>query len=227
MVGREGIARIVASVAVLAGTLEQVAKEVRNLQRTEIGELSEPFGRQQVGSSTMAQKRNPVDCENVCSNARVVRCCVAPALEDIALEHERDLTNSACERSILPTVFLLTDDMLDRMQKVLSGLVVDPAAIEANLQLTGGSIMSEAVITALVAKGVGRQEAHELVRTVSQKAVQEHVQLKDAILANPAFEGKFAPGELDKLLDYASYIGAAVEKVDAVIGKWGAFANGS
>jgi adenylosuccinate lyase len=225
VVGREGIARIVSDVAVLAGTLEQIAKEVRNLQRTEIGELAEPYGDKQVGSSTMAHKKNPIDCENVCSNARVVRSCVGVALENIALEHERDLTNSASERSILPTAFLLTDDMLDRMQGVLGCLVVNPQAIWRNLQITGGAMMSEAVITALVQKGVGRQEAHELVRKVSQRALSEGKPLKEAIQTSTDFSGKFTKKELDGLFDYPAYIGAAAQKVDAVNAKWSAFAK--
>ncbi|MBI3587758.1 adenylosuccinate lyase [Candidatus Micrarchaeota archaeon] len=223
VVGREGVARIVSDVAILASTLEQIAAEIRNLQRTEIAEVGEPFGKSQVGSSTMAQKRNPVDCENVCGNARVVRGCVAPALENIALEHERDLTNSAAERSILPTVFLLTDEMLERMERVLSGLAVFPERMERNLQLTHGAIMAEAVITELVKKGMGRQEAHEIMRLASHEAMAKETPLKDVLLSNAKVKAKFSSREIDALLDYRSYTGAAGEKVGEIAGKWNEF----
>lgn len=223
VVAREHLARIVCDIAVLAGTLEQVAKEIRNLQRTEIGELSEPFGESQVGSSTMAQKKNPVDCENVCSNARIVRSCVAPGLENIALEHERDLTNSAAERSLLPTAFCLVDDMLDRMHSVLSGLVVHPSRMQRNLEMTGGAIMAEAVITELVKKGMGRQEAHELLRVSSQKAVATGTPLKTLLLADRQVKKLFSEKEVDALLEPNAYVGSAVEKVDAIHKKWGGF----
>jgi adenylosuccinate lyase len=224
VVARENIARIVADMAVVAGSLEQMAKEVRNLQRTEIGELGEPFGKSQVGSSTMAQKKNPVDCENVCANARVVRSCVAVALENIALEHERDLTNSASERSMLPTAFILLDDMLDRMEGVMAGLVVNEEQMRYNLGLTRGAIMAEALITHLVKKGIGRQDAHELMRIASQKAIREGRDLKEVILEDKIAMNTFSEQELAELLDYSNYTGQAIEKTKEIINKWGKWA---
>ena len=223
VVGRENIARILCDVAILAGTLEQVAKEVRNLQRTEIAEVSEPFAAGQVGSSTMAQKKNPWESENVCSNARVVRSCILPALEDIALEHERDLTNSAAERSVLPTAFLLVDDMLDRMKKIVSGLVVFPENMRRNLELTGGAIMAEAVITELVKKGIGRQEAHEVLRTASHEAMSKGHKLKNVLLENEMLSGRLSAGEMDVLFDYDAYTGQAVGKTREVVAKWSGY----
>ncbi len=225
VVGRENIGRIVADMAVVAGTLEQIAKEVRNLQRTEIGELGEPFAKSQVGSSTMAQKKNPVDSENVCANARVVRSCVAIALENIALEHERDLTNSASERSLLPTAFILLDDMLERMEGVMAGLVVNEEQMKYNLGLTRGAIMAEALITHLVKKGVGRQEAHELMRLASQKAVAQKKDLKEVLLADESVMKALGGQELDGLLEYGNYTGSAVEKTGEIINKWGKWAG--
>ena len=224
VVARENLARIVADIAVVAGTLEQVAKEVRNLQRTEIGELGEPFGKSQVGSSTMAQKKNPVDCENVCANARVVRSCVAVAMENIALEHERDLTNSAAERSLLPTAFILLDDMLERMTGVVSGLVVNEEAMRLNLGLTRGAIMAEALITQLVKKGIGRQEAHELLRVASQKAISEKKDLREVLAGEKQVMAALSQEELDGLLDYASYTGEAAAKAVQIANKWGKWA---
>ncbi len=220
VVAREGLARIVCDVAVLAGTLEQIAKEIRNLQRTEIGEASEPFGEKQVGSSTMAQKRNPIDCENVCGNARMVRSCVAPALENIALEHERDLTNSSAERSLLPTVFLLADDMLDKMAEIISGLQVYPQKMKGNLELGRGAMMAEAVITQLVKKGAGRQEAHEIARKASMAARDNNSSLKQELEKEKTINEAFSASELETLFDYSNYTGSAKEKTLEVVSRW-------
>lgn len=220
VVARENFARILCDLAVLASTVEQIGKEIRNLQRTEISELSEPFGKKQVGSSTMAQKKNPWHSENVCSNARVIRSCVDPALENISLEHERDLTNSACERSILPTAFLLTDEVLTRMNRILSGLVVDNDAMKKNLELTQGAIMAEALITALVEKGIGRQEAHELLRITSHKAQEKGVPLKQEVEKEKTIMDQFTAKELEDLLDYSKYTGLCSEKAKEVAKKW-------
>lgn len=220
VVARENLARIISDIAILAGTCEQIAKEVRNLQRTEIGELSEPFGGSQVGSSTMAQKRNPVDCENVCSNARVIRSCVQPVLENIALEHERDLTNSAAERSILPTVFVLAEDVLTRLTSVLDGLAVHPDSMARNLESTNGTIMSEAAITALVKKGLGRQEAHEILRVASRLAVEQNRHLRDVLEKDYAIGKHLTADELSEIFDYSRYVGRAKEKTDEITRKW-------
>lgn len=220
VVARENLARILSDIAILASTCEQVAKEIRNLQRTEIGELSEPFSGKQVGSSTMAQKRNPVDCENVCSNARVVRSCLYPALENIALEHERDLTNSAAERSVLPTAFVLTEDVLTRLKKVLAGLAVYPEAMRRNLELTNGTIMAEAVITELVKKGMGRQEAHEMLRVASGIAMEQKRHLRDVLENDYSIGKRLSPRELSGIFDYSSYTGRARDKTDEIVRRW-------
>jgi adenylosuccinate lyase len=220
VVDRESFARILCDIAILACTVEQVAKEIRNLQRTEISELSEPFGEKQVGSSTMAQKRNPINMENICSNVRVIRSCVYPSLEDIALEHERDLTNSAAERSIIPTAFILTDEILIRMNKTLKELVVYPENIKRNLGMSKGTIMSEAIMTKLVEKGMGRQDAHELLRESSMKAFETDKHLKDILLTKNIILKYLNKKELDELFDYNNYIGLSVEKTEKVINKW-------
>ncbi|MCD6414906.1 MAG: adenylosuccinate lyase [Candidatus Diapherotrites archaeon] len=220
VVPREDIAMLVSDMAIMAGTLEQIAKEIRNLQRTEIAEVSEGFGKEQVGSSAMPQKRNPINCENVCSNARVVRSCVLPALENIALEHERDLTNSAAERSVFPTVFLLLDDMTDRMIRVLNNLQVFPEKMKENLDLTKGRIMAEAVTTLLAAKGLERQEAHELLRKASMKSLKEDIPLKDVLAKDKTVMKYLSRKELDKIMKPENYIGLARKKTREVVRKW-------
>jgi len=223
VVERESFARIICDIAILACSVEQIAKEIRNLQRTEIGELSESFGEKQVGSSTMAQKRNPINTENICSNVRVIRSCIYPSLENIALEHERDLTNSAAERSIIPTVFILADEVLTRMNKILKELVVYPKNIKKNLDLSKGTIMSEAIITKLVEKGMGRQDAHELLRESSMKAFETDKNLKEILLTKVIVKRYITEKELDELFDYNNYIGLSVEKTEKVINKWRSF----
>jgi len=225
VVERESFARIICDITILACSIEQIAKEIRNLQRTEINELSEPFGEKQVGSTTMAQKRNPKDTENVCSNVRIIRSCVYPALEDIALEHERDLTNSAAERSLIPTAFVLTDEILTRMNNILSDLVVYPEDIKKNLDLTKGTIMSEAIITKLVEKGMGRQDAHELLRQSSMQAFETNRHLKDILLTKNIVSRYLNRKELDELFDYNNYIGLSVEKTEKVVDKWREWLN--
>ncbi len=220
VVAREDIARIICDLSIFACTIEQIAKEVRNLQRTEIAELSEPFSEKQVGSSTMAQKRNPINTENICSNVRVIRPCVYPILENIALEHERDLTNSASERSILPTIFILMDEILIRTNKVISGLVVFPENIKKNLELTKGTIMAEAVITELTKRGMGRQDAHEILRKGSIRAFSENCNLKEILLQDNEVLKYLNKNELEEIMNYNNYIGLSVEKTDKIIQKW-------
>jgi len=219
VVPREHLARIVADLAILAGTIEQMAKEVRNLQRTEIGEMGESFGKGQVGSSTMAQKRNPINAENICSNVRIIRSCVGPALENIALEHERDLTNSAAERSLLPTVFVLTDEILDRSRKVWAGIDISEERMRQNLDMSRGALMAERIITELVRHGMGRQDAHELLRESSNQALAQNTDIKSILIRSKAMNF-LRTDELDGLLDYRSYIGLAEKKVDDVVARW-------
>ena len=165
VVPRDGLAEFITLAAMIASTLDKIANEIRNLQRTEIREVEEPFREEsQVGSSTMPHKRNPIKCEKVCGLAKVLRSEALAALENVVLEHERDLTNSSCERVIVPEVCLLLDEQLRTLVKVLRGLRVYPENIRRNLDSMRGLIMSEAVMMAMVSKGADRQWAHEVVR---------------------------------------------------------------
>ena len=215
---RENIARIISDLAIFAGTIEQIAKEIRNLQRTEISELAEPFLKEQVGSSALPQKRNPWESENICSNVRVIRSCVYPALENIALEHERDLTNSAAERTILPTIFVLMDDILERMNRILAGLKVFPENIKRNLEMTGGKIFTEAILTELVKRGLARQKAHQILRKISVETSPED--FKKILFKNKEVLKYLNQKELEKIIDYKNYIGFSVEKTEKIIKKW-------
>src|SRR5256885_11323970 len=180
VVGRDRYAEFIGIVANIASSLDKFCTEVRNLQRTEIAEVAEAFeSKSQVGSSTMAQKENPIASENVCSLARIVRSLVMPALENVPLWHERDLTNSAAERVVLPHACVLIDEILARTTEVFQTLRVYPDRMKENLEATKGQVMAEAVMMALVGKGPGRQEAHTAVRHVALKARWPRTHLPD------------------------------------------------
>jgi adenylosuccinate lyase len=217
VIQRDRHAEVLFDLALIAATLEKIAKEIRNLQRSEIMELSEPFGAKQVGSSTMPQKRNPHKSERICSLARLVRANVQTALENISLEHERDLTNSANERSIFAESFILTDYMGKQMVSILSGLEYFPENSKKNLELSGGLIMAERVMIALTEAGMGRQEAHELVRTCAQEAFRGKKQLLDVLCAKPQVLKLIKKPALSALFDPKTYIGKSAEIVERAV----------
>jgi adenylosuccinate lyase len=218
LVGRDRYVEYVSLLANIAASLEKFAVEIRNLQRSEIGEVAEAFdAEKQVGSSTMAHKRNPIACENVCSLSKVVRGFIIPAYENVPLWHERDLTNSAAERFIIPHTSILVDDMLVKMSKVFSNLVVYPDRMLANIESSKGLIMAEAVMMAMVGKGIGRQEAHEVMRKLSLKAADSGTHLREQMLADEFMSKLFKPEEIDAILDPRNYIGRAVEIVEKTL----------
>jgi adenylosuccinate lyase len=218
VVGRDRHAEFIAVLANLAASLEKFCTEVRNLQRTEIGEVAEAFeAKAQVGSSTMAQKENPIVSENVCSLARIVRSLVTPALENVPLWHERDLTNSAAERILIPHACVLIDEMLARTTEVFRTLRVFPDRMKANLEATKGQVMAEAVMMALAAKGLGRQEAHKIVREAAQTARAKGILLRDSLLTAPRVSKLLSPKELDAAMDPNAYLGQSASIVDATL----------
>jgi len=217
VIQRDRHAEVVFDLALLAATGEKIAREIRNLQRTEIGEVFESFQKQQVGSSTMPQKRNPHKSERICSLARIIRAQVAPALENISLEHERDLTNSAAERVIFPEAFILTDYLLRQLDEILRGLDIREHAIQKNLNLTNGLIMSERVMLELVKLGLGRPTAHEILRQAAQTALAAGQPLKEILLRDRRVTKIMTAAALTRCLDPASYIGTAVAQVDNLL----------
>ena len=216
IVQRDVYAELIAFLALIASTLDKIALEIRNLQRTEILEVSEPFGKKQVGSSTMPHKRNPIRSEKVSGLARVLYSNVIPALLNNPLWHERDLTNSSVERVILPESFVLIDEMLKSTIKVLSGLEFFPENIERNLYMTSNLIMAEPLMLKLAEKGMGRQEAHELVRGLAMKAFREGRDLLEVVRESEEVR-KFLSAEEVASLKPENYIGLAPRIVDNVI----------
>ncbi|ASJ00473.1 adenylosuccinate lyase [Thermococcus gorgonarius] len=216
IIQRDVYAELMAFLALVASTLDKIALEIRNLQRTEILEVSEPFGERQVGSSTMPHKRNPIRSEKVSGLARVLYSNVIPALLNNPLWHERDLTNSSVERVILPESFVLIDEMLKTTIKVLSGLEFFPENIKRNLYMTNNLIMAEPLMLKLTEKGMGRQEAHELVRRLAMKAFREGRDLLEVVKESEEVR-KFLSDDDIASLKPENYIGLAPQIVDNVI----------
>lgn len=201
----------------LATTLEKIATNFRVLQRGEVGELMEEFGKKQVGSSTMPHKRNPIDCENICGIARVIRGFVEPQHQSAILWEERDLTNSSAERIILVEATILTDHILTKMIKVVERIKLDFERIRENLEKLRGLNLSEAVMIALTKKGLGRQEAHEIVRNASMRAYENNTTLLEELLKDEIVKKYLSEEELRELLKPENYLGTAKERIDRVV----------
>ncbi|MEO0086160.1 MAG: adenylosuccinate lyase [candidate division WOR-3 bacterium] len=190
------------SVLALAATeLELIATEIRNLQRTEIGEVAEPFGRRQRGSSAMPHKKNPIICERVVSLARVIRSYALVGMESVPLWHERDLTNSAAERIAIPGAFTLLHYITRKLTAVLAGLVVRPDRMETNLTLAGGTYFSQALMLALVKAGMDKDRAYQLVQELSFQAVQGDTDLPSLARASREVTSRLSSAQLDRVFD--------------------------
>ncbi|ASJ04812.1 adenylosuccinate lyase [Thermococcus barossii] len=216
IIQRDVYAELMMVLALIASTLDKMALEIRNLQRTEILEISEPFGKKQVGSSTMPHKRNPIRSEKVSGLARILYSNVFPALLNNPLWHERDLTNSSVERVILPESFVLLDEMLKSMKKVLAGLEFFPENIRRNLYMTNNLIMAEPLMLKLTERGMGRQEAHELVRGLAMKAFEENRDLIEVARENEDVKKFLSENDFESLKP-ENYVGMAPRIVDNVI----------
>jgi adenylosuccinate lyase len=165
----------------------------------------------------MPHKRNPHKSERICSLARIVKSNVIPALDNIILEDERDLTNSASERVIFAENFIFLDFMINELTKNIQGLEFDEVKIEQNLNLTRGAILAEKIMVKLVNKGIGRQEGHEILRQAAITARENNLDMKDILILNNKISDKFSEKELDEILDPRNYIGKAIEQVDKLL----------
>ena len=186
VISRDRHANYVATLALIAATLEKISLEIRHLQRTEVREAEEPFSAGQKGSSAMPHKRNPVTCEQICGLARVVRANAQAAFENIALWHERDISHSSVERVILPDSTILVDYMLAKTDWLISGLRVDPERMKKNLNLTKGLVFSGQLLLDLAAAGMLREEAYRLVQGHAMQAWEADGDFRAAIEADPA-----------------------------------------
>lgn len=204
VIQRDRHAYYMATLAVIASSLEQMALEVRNLQRTEVHEVEEAFGKGQKGSSAMPHKRNPVSSENICGCARVMRGYMATAYENVALWHERDISHSATERIIMPDATILLDYMLNRMMGILENLTIFEEKMMADIYMTNGVIFAQRVMNALIGKGWVREKAYDTVQPVAMKAMATGTNYKELLLQTPDVMAMLTPEELDGCftLDY-------------------------
>ncbi|WP_370004752.1 adenylosuccinate lyase [Methanothermobacter sp. KEPCO 2] len=218
VVQRDNHAEFIMVLANIATTLDKIALEIRNLQRTEIMEVGEKFDpEKQVGSSTMPHKMNPITAERICGIARVIRSYVVAALENNPLWHERDLTNSSSERIILPEACILTDYILKLTLDVLNNLVFYPENIKRNLELTGGLIMAERLMAELTRRGMGRQTAYAAVRQCAIEANRRGMNLKDVVLERKDIMEHLTEDDLEEIMNPETYTGSASRIVQRVL----------
>jgi len=206
VIQRDIYAQYLSTLAIIAASLEKFALEVRHLQRTEVLEAEEPFGKGQKGSSAMPHKRNPVICERICGLSRILRANSLAGLENVALWHERDISHSSAERVILPDSTILLDYMLNKFIKVVDGLQVYPENMLANLLKTKGLIFSQRTLLALMDKGLSRPKAYDLVQRCAMLTWKGHKDFKTNLLEDPQV-GKFlSAGDLDRVFDLNFYL---------------------
>ena len=214
---RDRHAYYLATLAVIAATLEQMAFEVRNLQRTEIREAEEAFRKGQKGSSAMPHKRNPISSENICGCARVMRGYMATAYENVALWHERDISHSSTERIVLPDATELLDYMLTRFMGILENLVVYPENMLANIYRTKGVIFAQRVMNALIEKGLAREQAYDTVQPIAMKAWTENLDYQTLLKESPEVSALLSPSELEACFTLDYYF----KNVDYIFGRVG------
>jgi adenylosuccinate lyase len=212
VVARDRHAELLQAIALAGAGLERFATELRHLARTEVGEVREPFGSGQKGSSAMPHKRNPIKSEQVAGLARVLRGNASAAVENVALWHERDISHSSVERIILPDTTILLDHMQHRALALVQGMVVDAARMRENLGLTHGALFSQRVLLALVAAGSTRDDAYRVVQRLAQQALDTRTPMRD-LLEGEVDSGALKELDLDAIFDSAPFVAHAHEIV--------------
>ena len=218
IIQRDRHAQYFTALAILAGTLEKIAVEIRHLQRTEVLEAEEPFKKGQKGSSAMPHKKNPIGSENISGLARLVRSNSLAAMENIALWHERDITHSSVERVIAPDSTILIDFMLNRMDRILSGLVVHPENMIDNLNRTKGLIFSQQVLIKLAEKGLERQKAYVMVQRNAMKVWESGKDFKRLIMEDKEICRNLSKGEIEEMFDVNYHLTHVDEIFERVFG---------
>jgi adenylosuccinate lyase len=201
VIQRDRHAELLSAIAITGASLEKFALEIRGLQKTEIGEVQEPFGKGQKGSSAMPHKRNPVGCEQITGLARLLRANAHAALENIALWHERDISHSSVERVILPDSFIALDHMLRRFTRIMKGLVVNAERMLQNLQLSRGVVFSGTVLLELAQRGVSREQAYEWVQRNAMRSHDEAGDFQQLLLADKDVMGVLDRKTLEDAFD--------------------------
>jgi adenylosuccinate lyase len=201
VIQRDRHADLLAALAISGASLEKFALEIRGLQKTEIGEVEEPFAKGQKGSSAMPHKRNPIGCEQIVGLARLLRSNCQAAFENIALWHERDISHSSVERVILPDSFIALDHMLRRFMRIVTGMVVYPDRMRENLERSRGVVFSGTVLLALARRGISREQAYEWIQRNAMRSFSEQRDFKALLLADPDVTGALSRAEIDRAFD--------------------------
>jgi adenylosuccinate lyase len=223
VVSRDRHAELLTTLAILGGTLERIATEIRHLQRTEVAEAFEPFGAGQQGSSAMPHKRNPILAERISGMARLLRADALVGLENMALWHERDISHSSAERFVFERALGVAAYAVRTLADLLDGLEIDPDRMRANLDSTGGMIFSEALLLAMVAKGADRQEAYRLVQSAAMRAAAGDAIFRDVVGSDPGISDWLSREEIERAMDLehhlagigASYSALGLDDTDA------------
>ncbi|MEX2273876.1 MAG: adenylosuccinate lyase [Vicinamibacterales bacterium] len=223
VIQRDRHAELMTALAITGASLEKFALEIRGLQKTEIGEVEEPFGKGQKGSSAMPHKRNPVGCEQITGLARLLRANAMAALENVALWHERDISHSSVERVILPDTFIALDHMLRRFTRIVAGMVVYPERMKQNLERSRGVVFSGTVLLELARRGVSREQAYEWVQRNAMKSFHEQKDFKSLLLADSDVTGVLPPAEIEKAFNLDEQLRNVDKVFDRVFGVARAF----
>ena len=201
VIQRDRHAELLAALAITASSLEKFALEIRGLQKTEIGEVEEPFAKGQKGSSAMPHKRNPIGCEQIVGLARLVRANAGAAFENNALWHERDISHSSVERVILPDSFIVLDHMLRRVTHIVAGMVVYPDRMRENLERSRGVVFSGTVLLELARRGASREQAYEWVQRNAMRSFSEQRDFKSLLLADRDITAVLPPADIERAFD--------------------------
>jgi adenylosuccinate lyase len=215
VIQRDRHAELLAALAITAASLEKFALEIRGLQKTEIGEVEEPFAKGQKGSSAMPHKRNPIGCEQIVGLARLVRANAMAAMENIALWHERDISHSSVERVILPDSFIALDHMLRRFTRIVRGMVVYPDRMRENLERSRGVVFSGTVLLELARRGVSREQAYEWVQRNAMRSFHEKKEFRALLLADRDLMQVLTPADVGKAFDLDDQL----RNVDAIFAR--------
>jgi adenylosuccinate lyase len=201
VIQRDRHAELLSALAIAGASVEKFALEIRGLQKTEIGEVEEPFARGQKGSSAMPHKRNPIGCEQLVGLARLLRGNSHAALENIALWHERDISHSSVERVILPDSFIVLDHMLRRFTRIVGGMVVHPERMRENLDRSRGVVFSGTILLELAKREIPREQAYDWVQRNAMRSFDERLDFKGLLLADPDIAGVLRPAEIERAFD--------------------------
>jgi len=215
VIQRDRHAELMSTLAITAASLEKFALEIRGLQKTEIGEIEEPFAKGQKGSSAMPHKRNPIGCEQITGLARLLRANAMAALENVALWHERDISHSSVERVILPDSFIALDHMLRRFTRIVTGMVVYPERMRENLERSRGVVFSGTVLLELARRGISREQAYEWVQRNAMRSFHEQKDFKSLLLADADLTRVLPPAEIEKAFD----LNDQLRNVDVIFGR--------